>query len=95
MVFSILATLASCAPTMSTANYDTDCSADDDCIVVPQGDVCDCRQPKGAINKKDQDAYYEVYERLRGDCVVIAYDCGMDSSITAVCSSGQCTVIGM
>ena len=91
-VYSILLYCANlaCAPTLSSDDYNTSCEKDEDCVVIPAGNVCDCTEPKGSVNVNEKDKYYSDYNELRSTCIAIVNDCAYDEDTTAICANKSC-----
>ena len=77
-------------PTMSADNYDRSCSADEECALVYEGNICLCGQP-AAISQEALDRWEGVLDRKRGRCQGVA-KCEPDFA-EAACQSGTCRAV--
>ena len=58
--------LAACSRTITANSYDQTCTADQDCVVIGEGDACSgCRCPNAAINRKDEAKFNGDYRTKR------------------------------
>ena len=85
---SIAILLAGCSTTIDPADYEQSCGADDDCVAILVGDVCECGCDTAAINKVDESRYNE--DRASISC---SNDCGACPGAKGICRSGSCEAV--
>ena len=73
------------------SRFDQSCSIDEDCILVVEGDVCDCPCSYVGINIVEQRPWTEYYNGLYALCdPEIIPDCAPCEPMVAVCVEGTC-----
>jgi hypothetical protein len=79
---------AGCGDVILASDFDQSCVADDDCVTVVVGEMCDCVCTMAAINKSD----LAEYEKVATDrpCNTLCAPC--EANATAVCDAGRCAV---
>jgi hypothetical protein len=73
LAFALITGCSSCGPTdrqqVLAEEYDRTCTDHDDCMLIIEGDYCDCLGcPNAAIARSDRDAYEEDVESAEGAC---------------------------
>tara|TARA_B100000683_G_C12404622_1_gene521151 strand:- start:205 stop:510 length:306 start_codon:yes stop_codon:yes gene_type:complete len=73
------------------SRFDQSCSIDEDCILVFEGDVCDCPCTYVGINAAEQRPWTEYYNGLYSLCdQEMIPDCAPCEPMVAVCIEGVC-----
>jgi hypothetical protein len=79
-------------PILTLTDYDQSCSADADCIVVAEGDVCCCGGTSVAINQKELGRYRTDRDNtLKQGCASGCTE-ACSSAPPAACQFGTCVV---
>ena len=71
---------------VDVTEYDQACQADEDCVVVQDGDIC-CGCPNAAINVGDHERYPDDLGSCSEQC-----DIGCTGELQAYCNRGTCDV---
>lgn len=82
-------------PAVHADDFDRECNADSDCMLIEVGNKCDCTCERiAAINKADREKYERAHARafdpdLSSTC---GRNCGPCASVeaVAVCQTGRC-----
>lgn len=91
LLFVALMASAGCADSpsqthISASDYDQSCERDEQCIMVIEGDVCDCGQP-APLNIDAEDDFREDKKRMGRNCTE---GCIPEYSLEGVCTGGTC-----
>jgi hypothetical protein len=96
--FTLLVGLLGCSSTHETSpgtivqpatKYDRSCAVDDDCMLVLQGNRCDCECPSAAIAKTARPRY-EADRAALPACTLGVCDVECTPTPAAACVGGQC-----